>query len=77
MDDAYKSGNALYISTESFTLSENQILVDILKTKFDLECSIHAHTNGHRIYIFSTSRDKLINLVKPYFIEQFYYKLGL
>jgi hypothetical protein len=52
-------------------------LINILRNKFDLECGIHKVTNGHRIYIFSTSRDKLINLVQPYFLEHFYYKLDL
>ena len=52
MDDAYKAVNGLYISTESYTLSENQFLANILKTKFGLECSVHPHTNGYRIYIF-------------------------
>lgn len=32
-------------------------------------------TNGYRIYIPSSSKEKLIKLVKPYFIEHFYYKL--
>jgi hypothetical protein len=77
MDDSYKSGKGLYISTESFSLSENQFLVNLLQTKFDLGCGIHAHTNGYRIYIFSTSKEKLISLVKPYFLSQFYYKLDL
>jgi len=77
MDDAYRSGKGLYISSESFTFSEHQFLVNLLQTKFGLDCGIHVHTNGYRIYIFSTSVDKLISLVKPYFIEQFYYKLGL
>lgn len=77
MDDAYKFGSGLCISTESFTLIENQFLVNILKTKFNLECGIHTHTNGHRLYIYSTSMDRLISLVKPYFLSHFYYKLGL
>jgi hypothetical protein len=77
MDDSYKSGRGLYICTESFSLSEMQFLINILKNKFDLECSSHKVTNGHRIYIFSTSKDKLINLVQPYFLEHFYYKLDL
>lgn len=77
MDDGYNSVSGFYISTESFSISENQLLVNILKTKFDLECSCHAHSNGYRIYIFSTSKDKLIKLVKPYFVKHFYYKLGL
>jgi hypothetical protein len=77
MDDSYKSGKGLYICSESFSLDENKFLIDILKSKFDLECSLHKVTNGYRIYIFSTSKDKLVNLVKPYFIPHFYYKLDL
>ena len=34
-------------------------------------------TNGYRIYIFSSYKAKLIELVKPYFIEHFYYKLDI
>jgi LAGLIDADG DNA endonuclease family len=77
MDDGYKSGNSLYISTESFTLIEHQLLVNILKIKFELDCSYHKYTNGYRIYIFSTSREKLLNLIKPYLLIHFYYKFGL
>jgi len=77
MDDGYKSVSGVYISTESFTLAENEFLADLLRTKFELNCSVHAYTNGHRIYIFGSSLDRLISLVKPYFVKEFYYKLGL
>lgn len=60
MDDGYKSGKGLYICTESFSLNEINFLTNILKSKFGLECSYHKVTNGFRIYIFSTSKDKLI-----------------
>lgn len=77
MDDSYKSGKGLYICTESFSLSEMDFLIGILKNKFGLMCSRHKVTNGYRIYIHSTSKDKLVSLVKPYFVEHFYYKLDL
>jgi hypothetical protein len=77
MDDGYKSGKGLYICTESFSLNEIKILINILINKFNLKCSYHKVTNGYRIYIFSCSKAKLIELVKPYFIEQFYYKLDI
>ncbi|KAG0122867.1 LAGLIDADG homing endonuclease type 2 [Tuber indicum] len=41
----------IYICTESFSLSEIDFLVNILKSKFDLQCSPHKVTNGYRIYI--------------------------
>ena len=49
MDDGYKSGKGLYICTESFSLNENIILINILKNKFNLECNYHKVTNGYRI----------------------------
>jgi len=77
MDDGYKSGKGLYICTESFSLNEIKILINILINKFNLKCSYHMVTNGYIIYIFSSSKAKLIELVKPYFIEHFYYKLDI
>jgi hypothetical protein len=77
MDDSYKSGKGLYICTESFNLNDNQLILNIFKNKFDLNCSIHKTTNGNRLYIKSNSKEKLISLVKPYIINHFYYKLDL
>ena len=75
MDDGYKSKKGLYICTESFSLSEIKTLIIVLKDKFNIECSYHSVTNGYRIYIFSTSAIDFKELVKPYLIEDFYYKL--
>lgn len=77
MDDGYKSGNGFYLCTESFTLEENHKLSKILVNKFNLKCGIHKHTNGYRLYIFSTSKDKLLKLIQPYLINHFYYKFDL
>lgn len=76
-DDGYKATNGFYFATDSFTDNDLLLLLDVLRTKFELECGIHKTTNGYRIYIFSTSREKFISLVKPYMLEHFYYKLGL
>jgi len=77
MDDGYKSGNGFYFCTDSYLLSDIHKLANILKNKFDLECGIHKHTNGHRLYIFSSSKDKLLQLIKPYLLTHFYYKFDL
>ena len=74
MDDGYKSPSGFYLCTESYTLADNHRLREILKTKFELDCGIHKHTNGHRLYIFGKSRDKLLTLIKPYLIDHFLYK---
>jgi hypothetical protein len=77
MDDGYQSGTGFYLCTDSYTLSDIQKLANILKNKFNLECGVHKHTNGHRLYIFSSSKDNLTQLVKPYLIPHFYYKFDL
>ena len=77
MDDGYKSGNGFYLCTESYNLEDNYKLKKILKNKFNLDCGVHKHTNGYRLYVFSGSKDKLLQLIKPYLINHFYYKFNL
>jgi hypothetical protein len=75
MVDGYKSINGFYFCTEFYTLEDNYKLSEILKNKFNLECGIHKHTNGHRLYVFSSSKERLLELIKPYIIDHFYYKI--
>lgn len=77
MDDGYKSKTGIYISTESFKKEDLFIIQNLFKNKFNLDCGIHKTTNGYRIYIFESSKENLINLIKPYFLPLFYYKLNL
>ena len=77
MDDGYKAVNGFYLCTESYSIEDHQILISILKNKFNLECSIHKTSNGNRIYILSSSKDRLLELIKPYLLEHFYYKFNI
>ena len=77
MDDGYKTNKGFYFCTESYTLDDNYKLSRILKIRFSLAAGIHKHTNGHRLYIFSSSKKRLLELVKPYLIDHFYYKFDL
>ena len=76
MDDGYKAGNGFYICTESYSYEDHQLLISVLKNKFKLECSIHKTTNGNRLYILSSSRNRLIELIKPYLLDHFSYKIN-
>lgn len=58
-------------------IEDNLKLSQILKNKFNLDCGVHKHTNGHRLYVFSGSKNKLLELIKPYLITHFYYKFDL
>jgi len=82
MDDGFKSGNGICLSTESFTIAEVELLKKVLEFKFGLTVTIQIRntsgvTLGYRLYISSKSRDKLLSLVKSYFIPSMNYNLGL
>jgi hypothetical protein len=75
MDDGYKSPNGFYFCTESFSPADHQLLIDVLTNKFNLDCSIHSHTNGSRVYIKKSSAVDFVELVQPFMHSSFLYKL--
>ena len=78
MNDGSRQGTGLHISVYAFSNKDVDKLMFTLQDKFNIICSIHYNRdNKPRIYIFKESMDKLIALVKPYFIKQMLYKLGL
>ena len=78
MDDGGKSRNNFYLNTDSYTLSEVELLIKVLKDNFDLNCTYHKRgEDRYRIYIKSDSMDKFRCLVTPYFHESMMYKLAV
>ena len=78
MDDDSRHGSELHINVYAFSNDDVDKLMFTLQDKFNLRCSIHYNKDKKpRIYIFKESMPNLINLVKPYFIKEMLYKLGL
>lgn len=78
MDDGSKKGDGLHISVYAFSTTDVDKLMFTLQDKFNLKTFIHYNRDKKpRIYIFKESMDTLINLVKPYFIKEMLYKLGI
>ena len=76
MDDGNKFNKNFKFSTNSYTKEEVQLLINALKNKFDLDCSIHNFGKEQfTIYIKSNSMDKFKDLVSPYFHDSMRYKL--
>lgn len=75
MDDGYKALNGFYFCTESFSKADQQLLINMLTNKFKLDCSIHSHTNGSRIYIKKNSVSNFVELIQPFMHSSFLYKL--
>ena len=78
MDDGTNSKEGFYISTESLTFEEHEILISALKHNFKLNCSIHKSiATKYKLYIQKDSKNKLINIIKPHMLPHFFYKLGI
>lgn len=75
MSDGVSQQYGLLLCTDSFTVKEVVILINILIIKYDLDCSIHNHNGKPRIYIKANSMVKLRQLVNPYIIPFSTYKL--
>ena len=76
MSDGVSNQYGLTICTDAFTIKEVNILLNILKNRYDLNCSIHYLNKRPRLYIKAESMNKLRNIVKHYVIPFSMYKLG-
>jgi DNA-binding CsgD family transcriptional regulator len=73
MDDGYYSRNSIKISTNSFQKENLQQFIKFLYNKFELKFTIH---KDNSIYLSAKSFEKFKNIVNPYILSCFNYKLG-
>ena len=87
MGDGSKTGKGLLLCTDSFSIKEVVILINILKIKFNIDSSIHYHTSISpnkkiiknkipRIYINENNLNKIKPFIKPYFVKSMLYKIN-
>ena len=78
-DDGCWAKPGVRIATNCFTYSETELLVKILKNKFNLNCTIQLlkTSNNYSIYIISSSISTLRKILLPYMHSSMKYKLGL
>jgi hypothetical protein len=77
MDDGYRTDNGFYFCTECFSLAENELLRSILTNKFGLDCGVNKYGSSYRLYVHSSSRAKFVEMVRPFVLPHFDYKLGM
>jgi hypothetical protein len=75
MGDGSAISRGLRISTDSFTIIEAVMLVNVLIIKYGLKCTLHNTGGKPRIYISSRSMKLLKAIVYPYIIPSMMYKL--
>ena len=74
MDNGIFKNPGVIIVINSFTKKEGELLIYVLKLKFNINSTLHKNNDRYQLYI---KKDKLISIVKPYFHPSMYYKLGL
>lgn len=72
-DGTYSSG--ITIQTQSFTMEEMVLLVNVLIIKFQLECTIHTQGKYNVIYIRSKSIKKNLHFLLPFIHPTMLYKV--
>jgi hypothetical protein len=84
MDDGYKNGRGVVLCTDSFTLSEVNLLIDVLKSNFGLDAKIYNRRQKDKPLCWRISikgdydnMDKLKEIVLPYFVPSMHYKLDI
>lgn len=66
-----------HLNTQSFTYSENSLLVETLKNYYCINPSIEKNKNSYRLAIYKKeSREIFRNLVNDYLLPSMKYKLG-
>ena len=75
MSDGTSNQYGLTICTDSFTLNEVIVLINILKLRLDLNTRVHFYKGKPRIYFPAESMPRLRFLVLPHMINFSKYKL--
>lgn len=79
----FKKRNSQYttyarISTESFTVPENEIIKDWFKNKYDIKAGLHSKGNNvYRLNFTSKEASKLIDIITPFVPSCMEYKIKL
>lgn len=76
MDDGSKSRNALYLNTQQFSTSDQEMLLGILKHQFNLIGRLNRDKQYFRIRFNLESSRRLEKIIRPHILSRFNYKLG-
>lgn len=80
MADATWTGSGVRLHTDSFTISEVNLLIAAINTKFGLNSSINVADKSqeqYTIYIPKSDVEKLRSIVSPHMLPTFLYKMGI
>jgi hypothetical protein len=65
-----------HLNTQSFSESENRLILSVLSEKFDIPAMMHRNHDRFRIYIGARGKDRFRSIVEPLIIPSMQYKLS-
>lgn len=75
MDDGSKSRRSLYLNTQQFDAASQARLMAMLDEQWGIGCSLNRDKQYYRIRIAVGGVPRFVDLVAPYLLPQFQYKL--
>lgn len=76
MDDGTGGEHAYRLNTHCFTYDDQMAIILVLKEKFNIICTIQKDHGKFRINITTLSIDLFKDLIRPYMIDCFFYKIN-
>lgn len=76
MDDGSKSRNSIYLNTQQFSLSDQKKLQRFLRNGYKIETTLNKDKKYYRIRVRVKSTDRFKEIIKPFVLPLFYYKLA-
>ena len=77
MDDGCRSRRAVYLNTQQFDLGSQERLLRLLMEQWQISGSLNRDKAYHRIRISVEGTKRFVQLVEPYLLGSFRYKLPL
>lgn len=77
MDDGFRRTDCrgLYLCTSAYSMGEQYLLQECLKKKFNIQTTLHFAAKQVRIYVPSSQTSTFCNIVQPFILPNFFYKL--
>ncbi len=81
MDDGNRNKDVLFVSTESFSVQEQQRLCRCLKERFGIDSTLNFHSQSHgrklyRIRLTRQGSKRAVQLIQPFVIPSLAYKFS-
>ena len=77
MDDGSKSHRSCYLNTQQFTSKDQELLIDILRDKYDLRANRDKDKQYFRLRFNTEDSQKFIRIIRQFILPSMQYKIPI